>query len=64
MDTSQGVSRSRAAAMQAMTSDEVHAIGEAKDVVGRICTRAAGSLRSSLCDSGCNCPISPPAIAL
>jgi len=37
---------------------------EVKDVIGEVCNMVAGSLISSLGDSGFNCRISPPTFTL
>jgi len=64
IDFSQNFSRRIAAAMLDMPPDDLEDIEEVKDVVGELCNMVAGSLKSSLCNSGFNCRISPPTFTL
>ena len=60
IEFSESFSRRIAAIMLAMAPDELDDIEEVKDVIGEVCNMVAGGLKSSLCDAGCNCRISPP----
>lgn len=64
MEFSKEFSRTIAATMLEMEPAELEDLEEIKDVIGEVCNMVAGNLKSSLCDTGFNCRISPPTFTL
>jgi chemotaxis protein CheX len=62
LNLSSGLASQIAAAMLGLPPDEAIGEAEVNDVIGECTNMLAGGLKSALCDSGCSCAVSTPAI--